>query len=57
MVANFGREIGSIRKSFRLSIGALIGIAQRLICDQNLSAEEVYFLDNWLEYNMEVSRR
>lgn len=57
MVANFGREIGSIRSQFKLSIGALIGIAQRLVCDQNLSAEEIYFLNNWPEYNMEVSRR
>jgi hypothetical protein len=56
MVATFGREIGSISQ-FRLSLGALVGVAQRLVCDQKLSDNDIYPLHNWLQYNIGISRR
>lgn len=36
-------------------MGALIGIAQGIICDQHLSDTEVLFLNQWLESNENIA--
>ena len=54
---NFGREIGAIRNEYRRSFGALIGIAQGLLCDRQLNDKEIYFLHDWLDHNVEIARR
>jgi NAD-dependent DNA ligase len=53
----FGREIGAIRNEFRRSLGALVGIAQGLLCDRRLDDKEIHFLHDWLQQNIEIARR
>jgi NAD-dependent DNA ligase len=37
------------------SLGALVGIAQGLVCDSQLNDQEIRFLDNWLNENQAIA--
>lgn len=47
----FSRQSAAFKNDLNRSIGALVGIAQGLICDQNLNDSEVNFLHQWLKSN------
>lgn len=51
----FARQGASFRNDLTRSIGALIGIAQGLLCDGYLSDDEIRFLNNWLTQNESIS--
>jgi NAD-dependent DNA ligase len=38
-------------------LGALLGIAQGVICDRNLTDEEIRFLNEWLAQNEEICQK
>ncbi len=41
--------------SMKRSFGVLVGIAQGLLCDSQLSDDEIRFLKNWLDANDEIA--
>lgn len=47
----FARQSMAFYNDCRRSFGALVGIAQGLICDRQLNDDEVRFLNAWLEQN------
>lgn len=47
----FTRQHAGFQNDLRRSLGALLGIATGLICDQHLSDSEVAFLNDWLTNN------
>lgn len=51
----FSRQSASFRNDLNRSIGALIGIAQGLICDRHLNDTEVLFLNQWLQSNENIA--
>jgi NAD-dependent DNA ligase len=52
---SFRRGIAADFNDMKRSLGALLGIAQGLICDQHLSDAEIHFLSDWLRKNEMVS--
>lgn len=52
---NVRRAVAAIN-DLRRSAGALVGIAQGLICDGALTDAEIAFLNEWLEKNQAISR-
>lgn len=51
----FARQGAAFRNDLNRSLGALVGIAQGLICDRHLSDQEVLFLQQWLTANESMS--
>ncbi len=47
----FARQSGAYNNEMKRSLGALLGIAQGLICDGHLSNNEIIFLNEWLNNN------
>ena len=51
---SYGREIGRQLNDQKRCLGALLGIAQGLLCDHVLSDKEIRFLNKWLRQNEAV---
>ena len=51
----FARQGVAFRNDLNRSLGALIGIAQGMLCDAHLSDQEIYFLNEWLTQNESIS--
>lgn len=51
----FSRQSIAFQNDLRRSMGALLGIAQGLICDKSLNDDEVRFLNAWLNENENIS--
>ena len=51
----FARQSGAFRNDMNRSFGALIGIAQGLVRDQQLNDNEIRFLREWLESNENIA--
>ncbi len=51
----FKRQSASFRNDLNRSLGALVGIAQGLVCDRHLNASEITFLKQWIEANEIIS--
>jgi hypothetical protein len=51
----FTRQSAAFNNDLNRSLGALIGIAQGLICDRQLNDDEVRFLNDWLIANGSVA--
>lgn len=47
----FARQAASYKNELNRSLGALLGIAQGLLCDGHISDQEIRFLENWLSQN------
>lgn len=46
-----GREFGAAKNDLTRCLGALMGIAQGMLCDGRLSNDEIGFLQQWLQSN------
>lgn len=55
MTNPFARQGAAARNDMNRSLGALLGIAQGLVCDQHLNDCEISFLQNWLASNEAIS--
>lgn len=51
---SYGREIARHLNNQKRCLGALLGIAQGVLCDRVLSDQEIHFLDEWLRQNEEA---
>lgn len=51
----FGRQIAAQVNEMKHSLGALVGIAQGLLCDQALSDSEILFLNDWFKANISIA--
>lgn len=51
----FARQGTAFRNDLNRSIGALVGIAQGLVCDSHLNDSEVRFLNDWLNKNESIA--
>jgi NAD-dependent DNA ligase len=47
----FARQSITFRNELKRSLGALVGIAQGLVCDRHLNDSEIHFLKQWLDAN------
>lgn len=54
MADDYRRTIARYINDTRRSLGALVGIAQGLLCDEVLSDKEIHFLKNWFNENDEI---
>ena len=56
-MSNLFARMGAAKKNeLARSLGALIGIAQGLLCDQDLNDKEILFLNQWLQEHEAVSK-
>lgn len=53
----FARRAAAYTNELKRSCGALVGIAQGILCDRRLVDEEIKFLDRWLAENDAISTR
>ncbi|HJV83885.1 MAG TPA: BRCT domain-containing protein [Noviherbaspirillum sp.] len=53
----FLRQAAAYANDMKRSLGALVGIAQGLLCDGQLTDEEIRFLDAWLVQNDAIATR
>lgn len=51
----FTRQSAAFKNDLNRSLGALVGIAQGLICDGHLNDQEIQFLESWLSANENIS--
>ena len=51
----FVRQSAAFNNDLKRSLGALIGIAQGLLCDGQLNDQEISFLNQWLSQNESIS--
>jgi NAD-dependent DNA ligase len=51
----FTRQSGAFRNEMTRSLGALLGIAQGMLCDGHLNDREVLFLQDWLTQNESIA--
>ena len=51
----FTRQSAEFKNDLNRSLGALVGIAQGLICDAKLNDDEILFLNRWLQENENIS--
>lgn len=51
----FARQGAAFRNDLNRSVGALLGIAQGLICDGHLNDGEIHFLNEWLSENENIA--
>lgn len=51
----FVRQSVAYANDMKRSLGALVGIAQGLLCDGQLTNEEIHFLDAWLKQNEAIA--
>lgn len=51
----FVRQSAAFKNDLNRSLGALIGIAQGLICDGHLNDQEILFLSQWLRENENIA--
>lgn len=51
----FARQAVTFRNDLNRSIGALVGIAQGLVCDRHLNNQEIQFLKDWLGANENIA--
>lgn len=51
----FARQNVTFKNDLNRSLGALIGIAQGLICDAHINDSEIKFLNSWLNENQNIS--
>lgn len=51
----FARQGAAYRNDLNRSLGALLGIAQGLLCDANLCDQEIRFLNDWLAENEAIA--
>lgn len=55
-MSNFFQRLAVARANeFKTSLGALVGIAQGILCDRQLNDDEIRFLEDWLKHNEAVS--
>ncbi|KAB2838750.1 MAG: NAD-dependent DNA ligase [Burkholderiales bacterium] len=55
MTSFFVRQGVAVRNDLNRSLGALVGIAQGLVCDAQLNDVEIGFLNAWLSANESIS--
>lgn len=55
MTDTIGRAIGARKNELARSLGALLGIAQGLLCDGELNDKEIEFLHDWLRNHHEIA--
>jgi len=55
MPESIGRLLAAEKNILKRSAAALVGIAQGMLCDGELSDSEIAFLTTWLEHNTEIS--
>lgn len=53
--SDYARVIAADINKYRHSLGALVGIAQGLVCDHQLNDQEIHFLHDWLQQNQTAS--
>lgn len=53
-MTGYPRIVAKYYNDLKRSAGALIGIAQGIICDRRISDDEIQFLDEWLRSNDEI---
>lgn len=51
----FTRQAAAYKNDLNRSLGALLGIAQGMLCDGHLSDQEIQFLESWLQQNDSVA--
>ena len=51
----FARQGAAFKNDLNRSLGALLGIAQGMVCDSHLSDREIQFLDEWLTKNESIA--
>jgi len=51
----FTRQAAAYANEMKRSMGALVGIAQGILCDHKLTDDEVRFLDDWLTENEAIA--
>ena len=51
----FTRQYAAYANEMKRSLGALVGIAQGILCDKKLTDDEVRFLDEWLTANEAIA--
>lgn len=51
----FARQGMAFRNDLNRSLGALVGIAQGLVCDSHLNDSEIHFLNDWLNNNENIA--
>lgn len=55
-MSNFFQRLSAARANeFKTSFGALVGIAQGILCDHQLNDDEIRFLNDWLTNNEAAS--
>lgn len=55
MTSFFTRQNAAYANEMKRSLGALVGIAQGVLCDRKLADEEVHFLNAWLTENEAIA--
>ena len=55
MSTSFSREAAEFKNDLTRSLGALLGIAQGVLCDGELSDDEIRFLGSWLSENQTLA--
>lgn len=55
MTDSFARQGATYKNDLNRSLGALLGIAQGVICDGQLNDQEIFFLNEWLTENDAIS--
>jgi NAD-dependent DNA ligase len=51
----FVRQSGALKNDINRSLGALLGIAQGMLCDGHLNDQEISFLQQWLTQNESIA--
>ena len=51
----FARQGAAFKNDLNRSLGALLGIAQGVLCDGQLNDQEIFFLNEWLTKNDAIS--
>jgi NAD-dependent DNA ligase len=54
MADSFQRQIAKYANDMKRCLGALLGIAQGMVCDGQLNDGEIHFLNDWLTANDEI---
>ena len=54
MTDSYGRQVKKYANDMKRCLGALMGIAQGLVCDGHLNDKEIHFLNDWLATNDEI---
>jgi NAD-dependent DNA ligase len=55
-MTTMGRAIGAAKNDLTRCLGALMGIAQGILCDGKLGDDEVRFLQDWMSQNRAIAQ-